>query len=133
MANRLGLTSEHLEVAYEGTLDAGRTDWYNHLLDKAVRQLVGQLPGLAARLDSASVDYVDTVKDVVTDAVLRVIRNPEGINQEGEGNYSYSRHPTVASGDVWFPEKDLRKIGFGDRDMVPRTGRVRPTHGWAFP
>jgi hypothetical protein len=132
MANILDLTWLDLEAGYEGELDPERDAYYDRKLDQAVRLLFNTCASLKRRMDAGEVD-VDSIKDVVFDAVYRVLRNPLGIKKEGEGDYDYEVSPTVASGDVWFTDKDYKSIGCGkDKPPVAKTVRSKLTPGWAF-
>src|SRR5690349_18981161 len=107
MSNILGLVSTDLEASYEGELDLENLDeWYQEKLDEAVRLLVRKVPTVVARMAAGSIDP-DFVKDKVVGAVLRVLRDPEGIKSETEGNYSYDRNPIVASGNIWYTKDEL--------------------------
>jgi hypothetical protein len=46
------------------------------------------------------------MKDVIENAVVRVLRNPDGFKSETEDGYSYT-FGSEASGSVWFPAADL--------------------------
>ena len=54
---------------------------------------------IRSRVDIASVDQ-DILVMVESNAVLRVIKNPNGYLQESDGNYSYSVSAKVASGKL---------------------------------
>lgn len=134
MANFLDLNSDDIDDAYEGTIEVSEVAWVERVTDKAARELLGLIPNLPARIDSGKVDK-DLVKDKVIDAVLRVVRNPQGIDTEGEGDYNIKLRNTVASGDVWYQEKDLLQLGWispKSRDR-PRTVHAKATPGWGFP
>lgn len=61
---------------------------------------------ILARLNSGLLDE-EMFKATVAEAVLRVVRNPEGFTQEQQGNYSYGLRATVASGYLMFTEDNL--------------------------
>ena len=70
---------------------------------------------------------LDDVKDVLENAVLRVLRNLDGAESEAEGDHSIKYHPLDSAGNVWFPAEDLD-------DLAPRratAGTIRlgvPAH-----
>jgi hypothetical protein len=70
---------------------------------------------------------------VISDAVLRVVRNPRGLTSENEGGYGYAQRPDVASGNLWFTADDLESLT-GIRPTqaaVPRTVGIALDRGWA--
>jgi hypothetical protein len=81
-------------------------------------------PSTAAGIDPAF------VKDKVIGAVLRVLRNPEGIQSETEGNYSYKVNPITASGNVWYTKDELADLGVGVTADKPRTVFATNRYGW---
>ena len=46
----------------------------------------------------------------ISDAVLRVARNPGGLASENEGGYGYSTRANVASGNLWFTADDIANL-----------------------
>lgn len=134
MANVLGITSVQVDASYEGTILAQKTEWVNQKIDEAVRELLSFLPDIPTRIALGTLDP-ELVTDKVVAAVLRVVRNPTGIEQEAEGDYSYRMRNTVASGDIWYQEKDLVALGWispTKRD-TPRTVFARASRGFGFP
>lgn len=134
MANDLDITLDQVKASYEGTIETQKYGWVNSKIDEAVRSLLAYLPELPARIDAGLIDP-DLVSDKVVAAVLRVVRNPTGIIQEGEGDYNYRLDKLVASGDIWFPEKDLIALGWvnADKSRTPRTVFSTPSRGFGFP
>lgn len=132
--NALGLVATDLEATYEGELDLDNLeDWYQEKIDEAVRLLARKVPNVFTRIAS----YESTgkgldpefVKDKVLNAVMRVLRDPEGIQSETEGNYSYKRNPIVASGNIWFTKDELADLGAVTTDR-PRTVYAKTRYGW---
>lgn len=137
MANVLGYVSTDLVTPYEGQLDLENLDeWYQGKIDEAVRLLIRKAPTLVARM--AAYDPVsgigldpDFVKDKVLGAVMRVLRDPDGLESETEGNYSYKRNPVVASGNIWFTKDELADLGIGAAVTAkPRTVFATNRYGW---
>lgn len=54
--------------------------------------------------------------------VDRVIKNPDGLATESDGDYSYGRFGSLASGEVYLSRSDLRMLGVGLRR---RFGSIR--------
>lgn len=99
----------------------------DYLISTAVIRLGAAVP----QLETADESKLDLAKNIVTEAVLRVLRNPgaaEGYSGETEGDYSYQiQSALAASADVWFPDKDLAllrgtSLGIGTI-MTHRVGR----------
>lgn len=132
MANVLKISSDDVALSYEGTIAVSEVAWVERKIDEAVRDLVGLIPCIPARIASGALD-ADLVTDKVVGAVLRVVRNPKGIESEGEGDYNIKLKNTVASGDIWFQEKDLDLLRPQGRKHRPRTVHARATQGWGFP
>ena len=135
MSNILGYVSTDLEASYEGELDLDNLDeWYQEKVDEAVRLLIRKVPSVVSRMASynpttgAGLDPA-FVKDKVIGAVLRVLRDPEGIQSETEGNYSYKRNPIVASGNIWYTKDELADLGV-NRAVKPRTVFASNRYGW---
>lgn len=61
---------------------------------------------IKARLDAGTLDP-ELYKDTVAEAVLRVVRNPEGFTTEQQGNYSYGLRAAVASGYLMFTAENM--------------------------
>jgi hypothetical protein len=136
MSNVLGYVSTDLETPYEGELDLENLDeWYQDKIDEAVRLLIRKIPNLVARIashDASTSTGLDPlfVKDKVMGAVLRVLRDPEGISEESEGNYSYKRNPVVASANIWYTKDELADLGVTSKADKPRTVWASTRYGW---
>jgi hypothetical protein len=61
---------------------------------------------IESRLTSGALP-ASVYKRVISDAVLRVMRNPDGYASENEGGYGYATRATVASGNLWFTDQDV--------------------------
>lgn len=55
------------------------------------------------------------LRQVVKRVVRRVLRNPDGMTSETEGDYSYRLDPRVASGSVWVTDDDWTLLGVAPR------------------
>lgn len=134
MANDLGITIEAVRASYDKPIAEQQVTWVNEKIDEAVRELLAIIPDIPTRIAAGTLDP-KLVSDKVVAAVLRVVRNPSGIIQEGEGDYNYRLDKLVASGDIWYPEKDLIRLGWvnADRSRTPRTVFSTPSRGFGFP
>ncbi|MGX5360085.1 Gp19/Gp15/Gp42 family protein [Kocuria sp. KH4] len=137
MANTLHITVEAVTETYEGDIDLEdeqTVTWLQGQIDKAVRALLGDCPTLLRRWAAKTVDHL-LVQDVVVDAVLRVVRDEDPtMKGESESGYSYTKNPLMASGDIWFPDKDLRRIGCKavEGGFVGKA-RTKPRQPWGWP
>jgi hypothetical protein len=135
MANVLGYVSTDLEEPYEGQLDLEELDdWYQQKVDEAVRLLIRKIPNIQTRMaaydgNGSGIDPL-FVKDKVLNAVIRVLRNPEGFRSETEFEYSYTRNATEASANVWYTQDELNDLGYGAAAVKPRTVFATNRYGW---
>lgn len=130
MSNELNLVSTDLEATYEGELDLPNLDdWYQEKIDEAVRLLIRKVPNIVTRMAAGSIDPL-FVRDKVLGAVMRVLRDPEGLESETEGNYSYKKNPVVASGNIWFTKDELADLGMTTATALPRTVFAKNRYGW---
>ena len=135
MASILSVSVDDLVAAYEGVIDQNdpvTMEWLKHQIGKAERALIGECPSLPRRLASGAVDG-ELVKDVVVDAVLRLVRDEDPtLKTESENGYSYSKNALSASANIWFPDKDLARIGCKAVDAgFVGTARVSTRSPWA--
>ena len=56
-------------------------------------------------------DYLNTVVRVCVDAVIRLIRNPEGFVQETDGNYTYMLSASSAEGRLTILTEEWQDLG----------------------
>jgi hypothetical protein len=134
MANDLDITIEQVRASYEGTIPTQKDTWVNGKIDEAVRALLSYMPDIPVRIAAGTLDPL-LVGDKVVAAVLRVVRNPTGYDEEQEGDYRYRLNKLVASGDIWFPDRDLIELGWVSptKQSMPRTVFSRPSRGFGFP
>ncbi len=76
------------------------------LLDRAEARLKRLRPGLADNVASGAVDEV-LVRGAIVDAVLRVLRNPQGYASEQVGDLSYRLSAAASSGLLDFTAREL--------------------------
>lgn len=80
-------------------------------VEAKIRHTIGKLrtrfgAQIAARLASGALEE-DLFKDTVAEAVLRIVRNPEGYTTEQQGNYSYGVRAAVAAGYLMFTSENM--------------------------
>ncbi|CRK59071.1 predicted 14.0Kd protein [Alloactinosynnema sp. L-07] len=104
-------------------------DWVQGRVDAAHRRLRSAAPGLDARAAAGALDP-DLVKDVIVEMVLRVLRNPEGLLRENDGDYGYGRSERVGSGVLEVTAADLEVLGYAGASTYsvtyPDGGLPRP-------
>lgn len=120
---------------YEGTLPA-RTQ---SLLDRAERELTRRVRDLLARLGlpNDDPDRIDQglVKDILVDAVIRVLRNPKGFAYERDGDYGYGygSENVKAAGGIVFTDAELEQLRGVLGDAPSPTGSILLSPGIGGP
>lgn len=116
-----------------GTSEATITKW----ITKAETSLARKLRKRGVNLAELASDpaRLPDVKDILENAVLRVLRNPEGARTESEGDYSIGYNPLDAAGNVWFPKEDLddlapAKASVGTIRLGVPAHRLPPRRCW---
>lgn len=125
-------------VPYEQVRLRSETDlldtWEREFIDikiaDAVALILDECPTVPARLESGALSRNNYYR-VVSDVVLRVLRNPGGLDSESEGGYSYSARATVASGDFWLTDRDRRTLLGLQSKRLPGTVGIDADYGWA--
>lgn len=69
-------------------------------------------------------------KRTIADAVLRVVRNPEGYSNESDGGYAYGLRAQVASGNLWFTDEDIATLAGVQVSSAPGTIGIGLDRGW---
>lgn len=119
---------EDVQSRYEQELDERLQAIVDVRLGDAERLIRLKIRDLDARLalDPEEDNYLDleSLKQVESDMVLRLIRNPDGFSQESDGNYSYAIYQRVASGvlEVQSGEWELLGLNTGLWVLSPDLG-----------
>lgn len=82
-----------------------------------------RIPDVDSR--AADTNYAALLVAVLAKAVVRVLQNPEGLQSETVGEYSYTRANTEVAG-VWVPEDDLVMLGADDKSAGAFTIQTGP-------
>jgi len=107
--------------------DAQVTKW----ITKAEVRLRSALARRGCDLDQivlADGNRAALARDVLENAVVRVLRNPEGYKSESEDGYSYTLSALDASGNIWFPANDLDELCPPKRSRVGSINTALPKH-----
>lgn len=75
------------------------------------RKIRRRIKDLDDRISAGTTD-VEDVKQVEADAVVRLVRNPEGYLQETDGNYSYMLSREMASGKLEILDEEWAALGW---------------------
>lgn len=90
-------TTNDVQVSLGRALTTDEATRATGLLTRVENRIIRRLPDLTARV-AAETTYRSVVVEVESDAVARVLRNPEGYTQEQDGDYLYIRDRTLPSG-----------------------------------
>lgn len=107
------VTDMHVAEVWRPMTDAEKTI-ANRLLERAAAMLPAQSPGLLDRL-TAGTTPVEAVEQVLIDAVLRILRNPEGWKKGtrsvvGEYTESWEWDEAAAARTLHFTDDELRNV-----------------------
>lgn len=98
-------TASDVAVSMGRTLTTEETTAATGLLARAELIITRRITDLAARIvtDAALEDVVVLVE---SDAVARVLKNPNGVYQEHVDDYSYTRDRAVSSGSLYISDDE---------------------------
>lgn len=80
------------------------------------RLIKRRIKDLDAQIVSGKID-VEDVKQVESDAVLRLARNPEGYMSESDGNYTYMLRSDLSSGKLEILPDEWETLGVSASGM----------------
>lgn len=120
----VGFDYDDLVSRYPGDLEAFEREYVERQIADVVGYAEAEVPGIQGRLATGSLAAV-VYKRVIADAVNRVLLNPYGRTNENEGGVGYGRDARVASGRIWFPDDDRKRLrGVAATVFVPGTVRL---------
>lgn len=100
------VTLRDITDRYEGTITNDQQTWVLSLIGDACSLVRSRLPQLDTWIASGQVSTSE-VRRVVSEIILRRVRNPKGFRQENAGDYGYSRDPIAASGRLYVTDEEL--------------------------
>lgn len=83
-------------------------------LEDAERLIRRRVPDLDNQIDSGTI-LEDDVIQVEAEAVLRLVRNPEGYMSESDGNYTYMLRNDIATGRLEILPEEWELLGIVKR------------------
>ena len=104
-------TDADVAVRWARTLTHEEIALVNARLGDIERRIKRRVPDLEAKITAGTVD-VDDVIQVEADAVLRLVRNPEGYIQESDGDYSYMLSSQNSQGKLTILDEEWELVGF---------------------
>lgn len=104
-------TDADVAVRWARTLTPEEIALVNARLGDIERRIKRRVPDLAEKVVDGTVDIEDVIQ-VEADAVLRLVRNPEGYIQESDGDYSYMLSSEAASGKLRVLDDEWEMLGY---------------------
>ncbi len=116
-------TADDVRARFEGVIPSSRDAWLAAKIADAESLLTSLVPSMATTSDAAR---LARAKAMVSEAVLRVYRNPSGASQETASVFSVSRSKGADSGILYFPEEELDALRGAGRRQQFGTIPVQP-------
>lgn len=101
---------EDVEVRFFRDLTPEERPLVEARLEDAEQKLRARIPDLDSRVENDPV-FASVVVRVCADAVIRLVRNPEGYVQETDGNYTYMLSQAHADGRLSFTPDEWLDLG----------------------
>lgn len=79
-------------------------------LDDVERMILRKIPTLEAQVTSGAI-LIDDLIQVEADAVLRLVRNPDGYLSESDGNYTYMLRSDLTAGKLVILPEEWELLG----------------------
>jgi len=121
-------TPDDVQLRFNRELDPDERQSVEVRLDDVEEMIRLRVPDLDAKIEDGSIRR-RLVVAVECEAVLRLIRNPDGFTEETDGNYSYSISAKVASGQLTIEPDEWKLLGVKSGAALLGT-RIMGPHGW---
>lgn len=98
-------------------------------LKQVERMILRRIPDLADKIAAGEIDQADVV-DIEAEAVLRLVRNPDGLRSETDGTYTYQLTDEAADNRLRLTADEWQTLGIRPSKMfgiAPRTVSPTPT------
>lgn len=92
------------------TLEPAEIPLVERRLAQIERKILRRIPDLADQIADGVIDQDDVV-DVEAESVYRVIRNPEGLRSETDGQYGYERSSEAADNSLRILPEEWALLG----------------------
>lgn len=79
-------------------------------LQQVERMILRRIPDLAEKISTDEIDQADVV-DIEAEAVLRLVRNPDGYASESDGTYTYRFDQAAAPGKLLILPEEWQTLG----------------------
>lgn len=118
-------TAEDIESRLGRDLDESETTIVEQRLEDCELIILSRIPTLHTKVDAGTLN-ADVIAMVEADAVIRILRNPEGVVGETDGNYSYQLNWATVTGALSLTPHEWRLLGYtrSTFTIVPRLGSV---------
>jgi hypothetical protein len=117
-------TASDVQAVLGRELDTAETALVERRLAQVERMLLRRIPDLLEQIGADDLDGADVI-DIEAEAVLRVIRNPEGLYSEHDGQYGYQRSREAADNSLRILAEEWQTLGIKPSRMfeiVPNLG-----------
>lgn len=91
-------------------LDTLETALVDRRLAQVERMILRRVPDLAGQIAAGQIDQ-DDVTDIEAEAVYRVVRNPDGLASETDGNYHYQLSREAADNTLRITAEEWKLLG----------------------
>ncbi|BBZ27876.1 hypothetical protein MMAD_21710 [Mycolicibacterium madagascariense] len=117
-------TAADVAALWAKKLDTAETALVERRLAQVERMLLRRIPDLLEQIDAGDLE-ADDVRDIEAEAVLRVVRNPDGIYSEQDGSYGYQLSRDAADNRLRILPEEWSRLGIEPSRMftiAPRLG-----------
>lgn len=105
-----------VQAIYSKSLTTEETALVDRRLEQVERKILRRIPDLDDQITAGTIDRDDVV-DIEAEAVLRVIRNPEGLYSEQDGSYGYQPSREAADNSLRITAEEWERLGIRPSKM----------------
>jgi len=103
-------TAVDVQTVFGKPLSAEETVMVERRLAQVERMILRRIPDLVEKIAAEEIDQADVI-DIEAEAVLRVIRNPEGLRAENDGTYGYQLSSEAADNRLRLTADEWQTLG----------------------